>query len=178
MSDRLSSETRPPGRLRGDGSALLGVYLNDHLAGATAGTDRAGYMVRSHGDSALAEALRPIATEIAEDRASLIGIMRRLGVPVRHYKVYAGRTAERLGRLKSNGRLVRRSPLSTLWELEGLLLGVEGKAAGWETLRLLADTDERIDPRLLDDLLERARRQHATLERLRREQAVATFQGT
>ncbi|MBT2420281.1 hypothetical protein J7F01_13075 [Streptomyces sp. ISL-22] len=177
MSNRPGSETRHPGQSRGDGSAFLGIYLNDHLAGATAGTDRARHLVRSCEGSPLAATLGPIAAEIAEDRASLIRIMRRLGIPVRHYKVYAGRAAERVGRLKSNGRLVRRSPLSTLWELEALRLGVEGKAAGWESLRLVADTDERLDPRLLDELLERARRQQSTLERLRREQAGAVFQG-
>jgi hypothetical protein len=38
-----------------------------------------------------------------------------------------------------------RSPLSDLEELELLRLGVEGKAAGWRTLRTQADTDARLD---------------------------------
>jgi hypothetical protein len=42
-----------------------------------------------------------------------------------------------LGRL----HLTSRSPLSNLEELELLRLGVEGKAAGWRTLRVLACTD-------------------------------------
>jgi hypothetical protein len=176
MSNRTGSGTRYILSGQGGGASYLGIYLNDHLAGATAGTERARHLARSDGSSTLAEALGPIADEIAEDRASLIRIMRRLGVPVRHYKVYAGRAAERVGRLKSNGHLVRRSPLSTLWELEALGLGVEGKAAAWETLRMLADTDGRLDPRLLDDLLARARRQQSTLEELRRKQAETAFQ--
>ena len=48
-----------------------------------------------------------------------------------------------------------------------LRLGVEGKAAGWRTLRTLADTDTRLDPGRLDELISRARRQADVLEDLR-----------
>jgi hypothetical protein len=54
-----------------------------------------------------------------------------------------------------------------LEETELLRLGVEGKAAGWRSLRLLADRDSRLDADQLDDLIERARRQSDTLETLR-----------
>ena len=42
--------------------------------------------------------------------------------------------AEKLGRLKLNGRLRGYSPLSRLLELEGLLIGITGKMALWKTL--------------------------------------------
>jgi hypothetical protein len=79
----------------------------------------------------------------------LIGMMKMktLGVPVRAYKVCAAWVGEKAGRVKFNGRLLTRSPLSDLEELELMRLGVEGKAAGWRTLRVLADTDKRLDPR-------------------------------
>ena len=48
-----------------------------------------------------------------------------------------------------------------------LRLGVEGKAAGWRTLRVLADTDQRLEPARLDELIARARRQADLLEDLR-----------
>jgi hypothetical protein len=48
-----------------------------------------------------------------------------------------------------------------------LRLGVEGKAAGWRTLRVLAETDKRLDPGRLDELISRARRQADLLEELR-----------
>jgi hypothetical protein len=53
---------------------------------------------------------------------------------------------EKAGRVKLNGRLIARSPLSDLEELELFRLGVESKAAGWRTLRTPADTDRRLDP--------------------------------
>ncbi|MFD7433718.1 hypothetical protein [Streptomyces sp. NPDC059861] len=158
-----------------DGADLLGIYLNDHLAGATAGTDRARSLAGALEESPSGPVLRTIAQEITEDRASLLAIMDTLGVPVRHYKVSLAWAAEKVGRLKSNGRLVGRSPLTSLVELEGLRLGVLGKAAAWQTLRQVAETDGRLDAGQLDDLLARAERQQATLEDLRRRQATETF---
>lgn len=156
---------------RGVDMKLLGIYLNDHLAGATAGTERIAHMVRTAGGSALGRALGPVAAEIAQDRTALLGIMRDLGVPVRRYKVCAGWAGEKVGRLKPNGRLVRRSPLGTVLELEAMRLAIEGKAAGWQTLRRLSVTDERLAPDRLDTLLERARRQQETVEAWRVRQA-------
>jgi hypothetical protein len=93
--------------------------------------------------------------------------MTALGIPVRHYKIYAAWIGEKAGRLKLNGHLISRSPLSSLEELEMLRLGVEGKAAGWRTLRVLAGQDPRLDPGQLDGLIARAQRQSELLERLR-----------
>jgi hypothetical protein len=146
---------------------LLGIYLNDHLAGATGGTELARRMTASHNGHMAREVVQRLATEIAEDRAALLEIMNKLGVPARVYKVYAAWIGEKAARLKPNGYLRARSPLSTLEELEMLRLGVEGKAAGWRTLRVLADRENRLDKQRLDDLMSRARRQADLLEELR-----------
>ncbi|MFJ7902125.1 hypothetical protein ACIQ6V_16810 [Streptomyces sp. NPDC096198] len=175
MSDVRSAgtaDTRPAERTRSD---LLGIYLNDHLAGSTAGVRRAGHLAHTQRGNANGAVLRSIADEIADDRETLLAIMRRLGVPARRYKVLAGGALELAGRLKSNGRIVRRSPLTTVLELELLRLGVEGKAAAWRTLRGVAESDHRLDPERLDRLIERAEQQIRTLEDLRMRQAQRTF---
>jgi hypothetical protein len=146
---------------------MLGIYLNDHLAGATVGSELAGRMARSHRGREEGGPLGRIAAEIAADRSALLAIMTSLGVTVRGYKVGAAWIGEKVGRLKFNGRLLGRSPLSDLEELEMLRLGVEGKAAGWRTLRVLADIDTRLDPGRLDELMSRARSQADELEELR-----------
>ena len=146
---------------------LVGIYLNDHLAGATAGTELAHRIARTPDEVADRAALQRLAAEINADRRALLEIMGLLGVPVRHYKTTAAWLGERVGRLKFNGRLRTRSPLSRLEELELLRLGVEGKAAGWRTLRELADTEPRLSPAGLDELLTRARQQADQLEDLR-----------
>jgi hypothetical protein len=146
---------------------LLGIYLNDHLAGATAGTELARRLASSHRDSPDAATFGRLADEIAKDRAALITMMRALGVPARRYKIGLAWAGEKAARLKLNGRLVARSPLSTLEEVETLRLGVEGKAAGWRTLRTMADSDRRLDPGRLDELVARARSHADQLEELR-----------
>jgi hypothetical protein len=156
--------TRDAGRSE---ASMLGIYLNDHLAGATGGTELAHRMARSHGDGQDSGTLRRLAAEVGQDRAALLDIMAVLGIKVRRYKVGAAWIGEKAGRLKFNGRLFARSPLSDLEELEILRLGVEGKAAGWRTLRTLADSDPRLDSARLDELISRARRQADVLEDLR-----------
>jgi hypothetical protein len=44
---------------------------------------------------------------------------------------------------------------------------VEGKTAGWRTLRELADQDSRLDAERLDELIARANHQASVLESLR-----------
>ena len=149
------------------GHPVLGIYLNDHLAGATAGAELARRMARTHRAQGQGGRLKGLAVEVAQDRAALAGMMKTLGVPVRAYKVCAAGAGEKAGRMKFNGRLLSRSPISDLEELELMRLGVEGKAAGWRTLRALADTDKRLDPGHLDELISRARRQADLLEELR-----------
>jgi hypothetical protein len=150
------------------GQDLLGVYLNDHLAGSTIGMGLARRMVASaEPGSERATVLGGLATEITDDRYALLRIMAALGIRVRSYKVFAAWAGEKVGRLKPNGHLLARSPLSDLEETEFLRLGVEGKAAGWRTLRQLADWDSRLDARRLDELIARANHQASVLESLR-----------
>jgi hypothetical protein len=147
---------------------LLGIYLNDHLAGATTGTGLARRMAASaEPGTERAAVLSRLASEITADRTALLRIMATLGIPVRGYKVFASWAGERDGRLKLHGHLVTRSPLSDLEETEMLRLGVDGKAAGWRTLRALAERDGRLDADRLHDLLGRADRQSGELESLR-----------
>ncbi len=149
------------------GLDLLGVYLNDHLAGATGGSELARRAARSASGTAAGGVLQRFASDVEQDRLALLEVMATLNVPVRAYKVYAAWVGEKAARLKLNGYLLSRSPLSSLEELEMLRLGVEGKAAGWRTMRVLADKDTRLDADRLDELIVRAGRQADQLEELR-----------
>lgn len=153
----------------------LGIYLNDHLAGATAGTELAQRAAGARRGTTAGEVILRIAGEIAEDRRALLEIMTALDVPVQRYKVCAGWLAEKAGRVKPNGRLVSRAPLSDLVELEAMRLGIEGKAAAWRALRAVADHDDRIEAARLDELLVRASRQADTIEELRGQTARRLF---
>ena len=87
---------------RRSGHDLLGIYLNDHLAGATGGLELARRMAASHRGPAADGALQRLAAEVAQDRAALEDIMAALGIPVRAYKVYAAWIGEKAARLNSN----------------------------------------------------------------------------
>jgi hypothetical protein len=156
---------------------LLGIYLNDHLAGSTAGLDLARRLAAEHRGTTPGRALAAFAREVAEDRAALLAIMCTLGIPVSRLKACTGWITEKLSRLKLNGRLLGRSPLSSLMELESMRLGVEGKVAGWRTLRVVAASDHRLDPRQLEILLTRGRGQAELLEGLHATAADDIFTG-
>lgn len=160
----MNGQNRPPPE--------LGIYLNDHVAGATAGTELARRLATSHKRPELDAPLRRLADEIAEDRQALVEMTRALGFSPRSYKAGMGLLTERLGRLKTNGRLIRRSSLSTLLELEMLRLGVEGKNAAWRSLLSVAADVPAVDVERLERLQERARRQITVLEELRIEEAA------
>jgi hypothetical protein len=108
-------------------SRLLGIYLNDHLAGSVLGVELARRSLAANEGSELGAFLRALLVEIVEDRATLIQLMERLSVPRSNGKIAAAWLAERLGRLKLNGQFTGYSPLSPLVELEGLAVGIEGK---------------------------------------------------
>jgi hypothetical protein len=156
---------------------LLGTYLNDHLAGATAGAELIKRLSRAEARRPEGEKLRRLATEITEDRQALLDVMAKLNIPVRQYKVWLGWTVEKLSRVKPNRHVLTRSPLSRVVELETMRLGVEGKTAGWRILRARAAVDTRLDVGRLDELISRAERQIAELEQLRLRSATVAFGG-
>lgn len=159
-------------------TSLLGIYLNDHLAGSTAGLSLIERTAQAHQGTPAGPPLAKLAKEIAEDRTALLEFMSALEVDIARYKLVGAWVAERAGRLKLNGRLLSRSPLSSVVELEAMLLGVEGKAAGWRTLRALADSDPRLESARLDQLIARAKAQSRTLEKLRATAAGEAFHGS
>ena len=156
---------------------LLGTYLNDHLAGSTVGLELAKRARRSNEGSEYGEVLERIAGEIEEDRATLQKLMDAFEIKRDRPKVMGAWAAEKVGRLKPNGRLLSYSPLSRLIELEMLALGITGKLSLWEALSEVAAEDSRLDPVELKKLSERADRQRAEVWKLRQRAAHEALSG-
>lgn len=114
----------------------LTIYLRDHHAASAGGVALAKRALGSR---------HPLAEQIARDRKTLEELMRQLGVPPSAMKVGFVRIAERLSRLKLNGRLFKRSPLSHILELETLVVGIRGKEALWTALLAAGLRPQRID---------------------------------
>ncbi|MFG3042215.1 hypothetical protein ACGFYZ_35490 [Streptomyces sp. NPDC048330] len=158
--DRFRSSSPDPDR-------LLRIYLRDHYAGSAAGDALVRRTARAHGSGPAGRRLRALADEITKDRESLVGIMTSFGVPVPRARALVTRCAEKIGRAKPNGRLVARSPLSDVLELEALRLAAEGRLALWRSLGEIARGDDRIDAGTIRHLAARAERQIEQLEDLR-----------
>jgi hypothetical protein len=154
----------------------LTIYLQDHRAGAQFGTELARRARDANEGTELGDFLAKLAEEIAEDRAALEDVMGRLGVPKDPLKIAGAWTAEKLGRLKLNGRLTSRAPLSTVIELEGLAAGVEGKLALWRSLEAIAPDEPRLDAAEVKLLKERAQRQLRGIHSHHKRAARAAFQ--
>lgn len=141
---------------------MLAIYLNDHLAGSTVGLELARRARGSNEGTQLGAFLERLVAEIEEDRQTLEQIMDAVGVKPDRLKTTVAWVGEKAGRLKLNGRLLGYSPLSRVVELEGLSVGIEGKACLWKMLRELGD------PRLADfdfeALIARAERQREEVE--------------
>ena len=157
-------------------SKYLATYLNDHLAGSTAGVELARRAASENADTSLGDFLSGLAQEISEDRAALREIMDTLGVGADHKKLVVAWAGEKAGRLKPNAQLRGYSPLSPLIELEVLSLGIEGKRLLWVALQSIADEYE-LPAEGLRELAARARRQRARVERHRRALAARALTG-
>jgi hypothetical protein len=149
----------------------LRIYLQDHLAGSTAGLELARRTRGANEGSEYGPPLAKVADEIEADRRHLQGIIEELGFGGDRIKNMAAWGLEKVGRLKLNGQLTGYSPLSRLVELEGLLTGITGKKGLWVALLELAPTEPRLDADLLGRLRDRAEEQRATVEELREKAA-------
>lgn len=146
-------------------TGLLGIYLNDHLAGATAGVELARRLRGSNAsDPDFGPPLSSLCEEVEADREALEEAMALLRVGRSRLKPLLAAAGERLGRLKLNGQLRGYSPLSRLIELEVLQLGVAGKRRMWRALEHTHAAElSAVDP---GSLAERASQQLRKVEAL------------
>ncbi len=154
-----------------DQAKLLRIYLENHLAGATAGSQRASRLADAEADSPHAAVLAGFAAEVAADLDALTSVMQELDVEPNRLKTGIASVAEKLGTLKPNGRLVDRSPLSTVVEVEAMQMAVSGKRSLWETLRTVMSSST-VD---FDGLIAGADRQLAALAAVHADRVPPTF---
>ena len=75
----------------------LSIYLNDHLAAATAGAILARRLAGSNEGTVYGPELEAIANEIDEDRAALLDVMERLSAGHDQLKIALAWGAAALG---------------------------------------------------------------------------------
>lgn len=115
-------------------SSALRIYLQNHEAAARAGIDlcrRAAHNQRAQPHGPL---LNDLADAIRGDRERLLLIMKSVHVAANPVLGIVLQVGERVGRLKPNGHVLRRAPLSDLIEIEALIDAINAKRAGWYAL--------------------------------------------
>jgi hypothetical protein len=144
---------------------LLGLYLSDHLSGSTVGVSRIQRMAEAYADTPVAADIARVSAELQRERDLLEGLIHDLGVRQRSHRQAAAWLAEHVGRLKLNGRIVRRSPMTMVLEAELMRGAILGKIGGWQTLEELAP-DLGLDRAIFQKLGDDARGQIDALSRV------------
>lgn len=137
------------------------TYLHDHLTGSTFALGLLETWHREH-SGGLGKFAQQIHAEIEPDQMELRQLIERLGEPSHPIKETVGWFAEKASRLKFNS--VDDAGLEIFEGLEMLTLGILGKHALWEVLRVLAVSDARLSYLDFPRLSARAKAQHAQVE--------------
>ena len=116
----------------------LTIYLNDHRAGAAAGTELAERIWRRNRSGPWANQLQEILSSVRAERETLDAVRVTLGVAGGRFRRAAALVAERASSFKPNGHIFRYSPLSRVAELEALMSGIQSKQRLWTSLELAA----------------------------------------
>lgn len=154
-------------------NSLLAIYLNDHLAGSMVGVGLVRRAQASNEGSELGRDLAEAGAEIEDLQAVLRRLMEHLDVTESRIKPAGAWFAEKLGRLKLNGRLRGYSPLSRVVELEGLCTGLSGQILLWRAMERTFGSD--LPGFDFAALAERADAQRQLLEAHRLEAAKTAF---
>ena len=155
-----------------DSAKLLRIYLDDHWAAAGAGLSLARRLVEHNRSTQWSEALQRVMVEVERDHDTLGRLRsstRDAGFSV---KRALAKSAEYVGRLKLNGRIVGYSPSSRVLELEGLMAGVQAKRLLWIALRRSAAFKGEAD---FEELERRAIEQIDLLRPIHAEAAALAF---
>jgi hypothetical protein len=145
---------------------MIGIYLNDHLAGSVMGSRLAKRIARQNEGNEYGTKVAGIAREIEEDKATLHELMDRLGIGERRAQMAMAWVAEKAMRLKPNGRLLRYSPLSRVLELEALTMGITGKLELWRSMEAV-ENGAKVPGFDFTQLAQRAETQRDQVEDLR-----------
>lgn len=124
----------------------LETYLNDHRAGAAAGTALARRLWRKNRSGPWASHLHDILKSINAEKNTLDAVRAAVGVEGGQLRRAGALIVERASRLKTSNGLLRYSQLSRVLELEALMSGVQSKHRLWCALRLATPSFPELAP--------------------------------
>ncbi|MFN8122962.1 MAG: hypothetical protein U0237_11095 [Thermoleophilia bacterium] len=114
--------------------AHLRIYLSERIALMHAAMRLARRMRGAPGEPGMGPLRDEALDALADDAATLTSFLRQVGAMPPRLRIAGAVVGERLGRLKLNGRLTGRSPLSGLQELDGMLALLDLAAGAWAAI--------------------------------------------
>ena len=131
----------------------LDTYLNDHLAGATAGTNLAKIAAEEHRSDEHGAFFGEIASEIAADYETLQQLMTALNVDESATKTALAEVGSKMMSPKFTSG--DDDELNAFVTLETLSIGVEGKVCMWKALKTVEADYPGFNEFDIDELLGR-----------------------
>jgi len=141
----------------------LHVYLNDHLAGATAGLDLVKAAAERH-DGDMGDFFAQLADEIGADYNTLSSLIAQLNAKASGAKEAIAKLGSEVTEGKFSGESIGHPTFGTFITLETLSIGVEGKLCMWKALRCIQDDVVDLSGADIDGLIERAQSQRDRIE--------------
>lgn len=117
----------------------LTTYLNDHLAGSVAALELVEHLVHLTQGTQRERFFLVLGQEIQEDQDTLRLLLQEMGGKESKVRKAAAWLTEKLGEVKLRLDDKGEGELRLLEALETLALGIQGKAALWRGLEVIAD---------------------------------------
>lgn len=131
---------------------VLHGHMRTHLMGASGGTAAFERVAHTHGIPEVAQGLKAMAEEIKQERDWLREMMADVGIEPSAVSRIASQGAEAFARFRPTPRLIGRSDLMDVLELEALYAAVVTKRNGWRLMRQAARAGANLDIAQLDEL--------------------------
>jgi hypothetical protein len=156
--------------------SALDTYLNDHIAGATAGTNLAKMAAEEHQTDEHGPFFSEIYSEIQADFETLQQLASALGVDQSATKAALAEVGSKMMGPKFTAG--DDDELNAFVTLETLSIGVEGKVCMWKALKTVEGAYPEFKEFDIDDLLARAEGQRAKIEAERQKMAPQALKHT
>jgi len=154
----------------------LDTYLNDHMAGATAGTNLAKMAAEEHQTDEHGPFFSEIYAAVSADKDTLAQLISALGVEESASKTALAEVGSKLMGPKFTAG--EDDELNAFVTLETLSIGVEGKVCMWKALKTVAGDYPAFGEFDIDDLLARATSQREKIETQRQKIAPQALKHT
>jgi len=154
----------------------LGIYLNDHLAGATGALELMADLAEAHAGTPVGDALTQLHNEIEAERQQLERLIERLDVSVSGPRRMGAWLGEKLAYIKLQIDDKSTGAMRLFEGLEALALGIQGKRGLWRVLAIISQADPDLHGIDYEHLVQRSGDQQRRVEEMRLAAAKEAFE--